>query len=374
MKILFVHLLNNYSGSPQVLANILKELCLYKEYNIGLLTSKSDGCLSGIPNIVYHNNYYKWSNKKLILLFWLLLSQVYMFLFILLKTNNIDILYINTILPFSVAIAGKLKHKKILYHVHEVYIKPNILQKIMCIVMEKTANKIISVSQYVSEHIKRSSVVIYNSTSREFETAARKIINETDNQIITRKFSKKNILMVSSLKRYKGLDVFVSLARKCQDYSFSLIVSSSINDIKSFFSNTKLPDNLHLIPEQSNLLPYYLEASLLINLSLPDLCIETFGLTLLEGMQFGTPCIAPDFGGPREIILDGENGFLVNPYDEDTVIKSIDTILNSEKKYKVFAENVMRLKDRFSIDVSMNILLNELNSLYYENRVYLTGT
>jgi glycosyltransferase involved in cell wall biosynthesis len=367
MKILFVHLLNNYSGSPQVLANILKELCLYKEYNISLLTSRSDGCLSNISNIIYHNNHYKWSNSRLLLLFRFLFSQVYMFIFILLKINDIDIIYINTILPFSVAIAGKFKCKKILYHIHEVYIKPNILQKIMWIVMEKNADKIISVSKYVSEHINRESIVIYNSTSREFEFTAKKIINEASNQIITQKFSKKNILMISSLKRYKGLDVFVSLAHKCPNYSFSLIVSSPINDIKLFFSNMKLPYNLHLIAEQNDLLPYYLEASLLLNLSLPGLWVETFGLTLLEGMQFGIPCIAPDFGGPREIIFNGENGFLINPYNEDSVIKAIDTILNSESNYIVFVKNVLRLKERFSVNITINILLNELNALYEEN-------
>jgi glycosyltransferase involved in cell wall biosynthesis len=367
VKILFVHLLNNYSGSPQVLANILKELCLYKEYSISLLTSKSDGCLSGISNINYYNNHYKWSNNILILLLQLLFSQVYMFLFILLRAGDIDVIYINTILPFAPAIAGKLKHKKILYHVHEVYIKPNILQKIMCIVMEKTANRIVSVSQYVSEHINRKSIVIYNSTSREFEYAAKKIIAETGNQIITKKFSRKNILMISSLKKYKGLDIFVSLARKCPNYSFYLIISSSISDINLFFSNTKLSNNLHLIAEQSDLLPYYLEASLLLNLSLPDLFVETFGLTLLEGMHFGTPCIAPNFGGPKEIIFNGENGFLVNPYDENIVIKAIDTILNSENNYIIFSKNVLNLKERFSIDISMNILLNEINSLYEEN-------
>ncbi|GHV88927.1 hypothetical protein AGMMS50267_12870 [Spirochaetia bacterium] len=176
MRILFVHLLNNYTGSPQVLANILKELSLHKEFEISLLTSNTEGCLSDIPGIVYYNNHYKWSNNKFILLYRFVFTQIYTFFFILLKTKQTRIVYINTIVPFSAAIAGYLLNKKIIYHVHEVYIHPNFFQRMMYIIMEKTADKIIAVSKYVSRHISRESVVIYNTVSHDFEFAAKKII------------------------------------------------------------------------------------------------------------------------------------------------------------------------------------------------------
>ncbi len=40
---------------------------------------------------------------------------------------------------------------------------------------------------------------------------------------------------------------------------------------------------------------------------------EAFGLTILEAMISGVPTFATRFGGPLEIIQDGENGFLINP-------------------------------------------------------------
>jgi glycosyltransferase involved in cell wall biosynthesis len=42
---------------------------------------------------------------------------------------------------------------------------------------------------------------------------------------------------------------------------------------------------------------------------------EAFGIAYLEAMRFGVPVIATAAGGPREIVDDGREGFLVAPGD-----------------------------------------------------------
>jgi glycosyltransferase involved in cell wall biosynthesis len=180
--------------------------------------------------------------------------------------------------------------------------------------------------------------------------------------IIRHKFYNKNILMVSSLKKYKGIDIFVSLARKCPEYSFVLILSSAIDNIKKYFSCIDLPNNLQLLPQQNNLIHYYADSSIVLNLTIPNLCIESFGMTLLEGFYLGTPCIAPAFGGPKEIVVDGKNGFLVNPEDETAVIRAVNTIMQSEIYYAEFAENALQSIKQFSIDNSINKIIDEVKS------------
>jgi glycosyltransferase involved in cell wall biosynthesis len=361
LNILFVHLLNNYSGSPQVLATILKELSLRKNYHITLLTSKQDGCLSDIANIGYYNNHYKWSNKKCILLMRFIFAQFFIFFFILIKARKIDIIYINTITPFLAALAGSLVHKKIIYHIHEVYLHPNIIQMIMRITAERYGSHIISVSYYVSTHISRTSTILYNTVARDFEQNAQNLL--LDKNIVKYKFSKKNILMISSLKKYKGIDMFVLLAKKCPEYAFSLVVSSSQDDIVRYFSDILLPNNLTIIPQQINLLPYYRDASIVVNLSLPDLWIETFGMTLLEGFYCATPCIAPNFGGPKEIVSNGMNGFLVNPYDEDAIIRAFRSILDIEEIYETFFKNALELKKEYSVDKTIDALIDIIDTV-----------
>src|SRR5262249_1672563 len=46
-------------------------------------------------------------------------------------------------------------------------------------------------------------------------------------------------------------------------------------------------------------------------LVVPSLVPEGFGLTVIEGMAAGLPVVAPDAGGPAEILTDGVDGVLV---------------------------------------------------------------
>lgn len=62
---------------------------------------------------------------------------------------------------------------------------------------------------------------------------------------------------------------------------------------------------------------------------------ESFSLVLCEAMNFGVPCIAFDVDvGPREIIQDGKNGFLIENRNVDLMIKKLDEILENIDKRK----------------------------------------
>ena len=55
---------------------------------------------------------------------------------------------------------------------------------------------------------------------------------------------------------------------------------------------------------------------------------ESFSLVLCEAMNFGVPCIAFDVDvGPREIIQDGKNGFLIKNRNVDLMIERLDELL-----------------------------------------------
>jgi glycosyltransferase involved in cell wall biosynthesis len=56
---------------------------------------------------------------------------------------------------------------------------------------------------------------------------------------------------------------------------------------------------------------------------------ELLSLTALESMACGTPVIATDVGGLREIIEDGKNGFLIPPNDSKSLKEKITYFLDN---------------------------------------------
>ena len=64
--------------------------------------------------------------------------------------------------------------------------------------------------------------------------------------------------------------------------------------------------------------------------------MEGFGLVFLEARAQGLPVIGGNVGGTAELILDGENGFLVHPGDSETLRQAIQTaVYDVELRKKV---------------------------------------
>jgi glycosyltransferase involved in cell wall biosynthesis len=62
--------------------------------------------------------------------------------------------------------------------------------------------------------------------------------------------------------------------------------------------------------------------------------IESFGLTIAEGMSCETPVFAPNIGGIPEICLDGENGLLFDLTDMDNAVDRLAKLMENEKLRK----------------------------------------
>ena len=84
---------------------------------------------------------------------------------------------------------------------------------------------------------------------------------------------------------------------------------------------------------------------------------ETFGLTFIEAMSFGIPAVGVDKLGPREIIRNGVNGFLVKPGDSAAMAKKIDLLLSDQKLRERLGAKAKATARKFSIEKSAEITL-----------------
>lgn len=357
-KIIFIHLLNDYSGSPKVLSQVIR-YCQDKGFKIELFTgTNSKGFLSSLTSNHQFYFYKRFDNKYSTLVSFAF-SQVILFFKLLKYLNKDVVIYVNTMLPFGAALAGMIMKKPVYYHVHENYLSPPSLKYFLRYIIQKTATKVIFVSAFLKKQESfedKEQHVIPNALTHEFHNASR------GNKCKSQKNNSFNVLMISSLKTYKGINEFVAIANQLNSnshISFTLVLNADKAEIDHYFSKITLPINIDLVARQKNVIKFYQKSNLVLNLSKIDECIETFGLTILEAMAFGIPVIVPPVGGPAEIVTDGVHGFLISSSKINEISKKIYELSTNEQKWMELSKNALKRSKDFS-EASFNSKIEKI--------------
>lgn len=305
-RVVCFHLFNDFSGSPKVLQLSLRGL-LEQGYSVDLYSTRGGvlDVLDAYPHFHLHTYRYQFSLRQWLTLLRYLRVQVYTFFAALRYFRQKDVVfYINTLLPVGPALAGRLMGKRVVYHYHENAKAKGLVYETLCAAMLRLSHKTICVSAYQCSFLSRQerTVVVSNCLPNDFVARLRPDIAAA--------FARKQVLMLGSLKAYKGVGEFVTLARALPSYRFTLVLNESQRRIDSYFASQTLPSNLTVYPRQADVVPFYNDASVVLNLSNPALFVETFGLTALEAMSCALPVVVPPVGGIAEIVEDGVSGFL----------------------------------------------------------------
>lgn len=346
-KICAVHLLNDYSGSPFVFRQALE--ALQKDgFQIALHTATAarGGFLSNLPQATYQELNYRHSSNKWATLLRFMLVQWQLFWRLLFGLHKGELVYINTLLPAGAALAARLRGCTVVYHIHEVSISPSILRGVLAKIVAITAQDVVFVSGYVARQYRfpRQRIhTVYNALSQSFATQAAQVISPNLNTPFT-------VLMLCSLKAYKGVYEFIELAKQLPQIRFHLVLNAESDQVQQFATENALPANCTLFSSTNNTLPFYEQAHLVLNLSNPDEWIETFGLTLLEGMSCGRPVIAPPVGGPVELVTHGIEGFCIDSRNLPALVQAIQQLHSDVKLYMRFSENARKKAAAFTLD------------------------
>lgn len=355
-RIIIFHLLNGYTGSVKVLRDII-EILLENNFQIEVVTSNTDGFLNNIKDVSYTRIAYKWHKYRFITLFLYVFAQVSFFFIALKKARNYDIHYINTVVPFGASFGCFLMSKKVIYHIHEIYNSKSIISIIYLFFLRISSIKIIYVSNYLRNAYssKISSIVIPNSLSDQyFEQVKKRILNHDNKQF--------DLLLVSSLKKYKGIYNFIELARLLPNRKFLMVLSCSENEIVEEFKNVIKPTNLFIYPLLKDLHKIYSVSKINLNLTDPDERIESFGMTILESMAYGIPNIVPPIGGPADLISNNETGFCVHPSNYTMLVDKIEYILNNSEIYEYMSDNTKKKALQFRRSSNVESLIRYITN------------
>jgi glycosyltransferase involved in cell wall biosynthesis len=171
------------------------------------------------------------------------------------------------------------------------------------------------------------------------------------------------LLFVGDLSRDKGVDVLVRAYQDLNNAPPLVLIGRKRPDTPS-----NLPKNvMHLGSwPHAAVMEAFRRSSIGL---LPSVCPETFGIVVIEAMSVGRPVIASRIAGLTDIIMDGENGFLVPPGDALALRESIQRLLDNPQLRERMGQGALRRAQ----DFQANIVVPRIEAVYQDLIQQVTG-
>lgn len=160
----------------------------------------------------------------------------------------------------------------------------------------------------------------------------------------------KVVLCIARLSPQKDSELFMSVAALLPGYAFVWIGNQQ--EVKEH------PDNVYFLGNIPNAGNYNLIADLFM---LPS-NYEGLPMVILEAMSVGRPVVASNVGGISEIVINGENGYVVENTPQ-AFAEKISYILENKEVCSLFSENARyRFREGLTVDKMVEGYLGIYNS------------
>lgn len=208
----------------------------------------------------------------------------------------------------------------------------------------KTADRIVSVSQFTKDYLRRAQASFYEHAK--LEQKIRVIPNgiwiDGAPQRTPSQASPRRILGVGAVKNRKGyLQAIRALGayKRKENTPFLYDIVGSLGDEAYVRTLRAEIDTQHLtncvrlrgtLP-QAELDALYEKSDAFLLLSIDDgMYVEGFVLTFLEAALRGVPCIGPNSGGCPEAIDNGKSGFVCDPENAEQAADCVSQVLDHD--------------------------------------------
>ncbi|WP_380806589.1 glycosyltransferase [Shivajiella indica] len=252
--------------------------------------------------------------------------------------KNIDIIYSNTSAVLVGAWLAYSTGKRHIFHLHEIIVSPFWLGKFLGMLIQKTSDQVIVVSQAVYDNWKdkieeKKLHLIYNGLDYTPFLEGNKSIRE---QVAPPEKDKIWIGMIGRVSHWKGQGYFLDLAK---------ILSEKYSNIHFIIAGDAFPGTEHLLSEMQEKIRTlglgervsYLGfrsdvADLLQSLDifvLPSILPDPLPTVILEAMASAIPVIATAHGGACEMVKEGETGLLIPWNDPQKAANQIGMLIEN---------------------------------------------
>jgi len=299
---------------------------------------------SGIPNNIRE---FPWTKLQLPLLLLLFTTQAIRY------ARGCDVIHAHwSIAGIAGFIAAKILGKPIVLNIHQGTLRD--YTKIERFLLENVDHVVFNSSYTLSHAMKYVKLINFSIVPPGVDTDKfqRRTLLKEDVDILPIGVTGKPILFtLGRLVEWKGHRYLIDAVRMVKEkLKVHLLIGGEgtlRHDLDNLVRDLDLEREVtflghipgHLMNNYYSLSDIYLQPSIIDK----DGTTEGLGVTILEAMACGTPCIGSKVGGIPDIIHDGENGFLVNPAAPEQLAEKISLLL----KDKDLREKIGREGRRF---------------------------
>ena len=210
----------------------------------------------------------------------------------------------------------------------------------------------------VFPHLADKTSVIYNPVAQHVED----YVQAHD---LTKIEKKDYLLCVGRLEKQKAFhlaieafSLFVRANPEAQT-RLKIVGQGSLEpDLRKLVLDLNLIERVDFEGFQADIIPYYLHAKATLLTS----HYEGFPNVLIESITLGTPVIAFDCpSGPKEIIQDGVNGYLVKYQCVDGMVKSLISLMLEKKDLGMILSTAAIYQRSVIVTKYINVILNKIN-------------
>lgn len=350
-KVLLVHLLDDFSGASRIclnVASVLAEAGMRPDLMVS--SAGTDGFLRRDLGIM-PSFFYRIGAGSIAKAVYLAAAQLALGarVFTYCLKHRPDLVYVSTVLPSSALVAARLCGTPSVCHVHETSLGSPLLFRLCRYVAKQFSSRQIVVSDYAARELGfelgRCTVVHNALAEADWRTAAAVASSRRSGP-----HSPFCVMMATSLKSYKGIDSFVEIAaslRRRPGVRFRLILNAEPAEFLAFSRKHDLP-NMSMVRRPPSIYEEFSEADLVVNLSHPEACVETFGMTLLEAMCCGVPVVSPLVGGCLELFEEGKGGWRRGSRDIAGIVSLIEKLADNPVLWSSMSSAARAAAQRFA--------------------------
>lgn len=181
----------------------------------------------------------------------------------------------------------------------------------------------------------------------------------------TAELENKKALVLARHSYEKGIDrlllIWQKVIQKYPDWILEIYGNSNENkEYKKLAISLEIDKNVCFLEPVKNISKKYLEASFYLMTSRS----EGFPMVLIEAMAFGLPCVAYDCPtGPKAIIDNENNGFLVENDNEDAFVGAVSSLIENKNLRLEMGEKAQKSVKKFNLEIIMKQWVNLFDSL-----------